>query len=135
MNAKRKEKALKDYKGFADLQATELSEMLVNDGYDFDKEVPELIELLKSEVKVKFGLHDLYEVEIDEDTDDKEFVKSVNWEAYKQAEKGYNGMKQATYIKVNASGCFQVKLNSKGDKVTKLVGLLVHKDKPLQETN
>jgi len=135
MNTKKKEKALKDYKGFADLQANELTEMLVNDGYDLEKEVPELIEAIKSAQKVQFDLNELNSTEEDDETGDVEFVKCEAWESYKAAERAYNGMKQHVFIKVNASGCFQVKLNSKGDKVTKLVGLKLHKEKPLQETS
>ena len=135
MNAKKKEKALKDYKGFADLQANELSEMLINEGFDAEKEVPELVEALKAQPTTEqFELSELYKSDYDDEVGETEYVKCEAWERYKEAEKAHNGMKQELYIKVNASGAFAVKMNSKGEKYTKMVGLIVHKDKPLQET-
>ena len=136
MNAKRKEKAVKDYKGFAELQENELSEILVKDGFDIEKEVPVIIEAIKTKTpeQKQFSFSELYLTEMDEDTRENEFVKCKAWDDYREAERAYSGIKSVDYLKMNASGCFQIRLNKYGDKYSKLVGLLIHKEQPLTTT-
>ena len=135
MNAKRKEKAVKDFVSFSSLGNEELTQKLIEAGYDEEKEIPEIIEsILECEKTpvIKFKLSELFETEMEDG--EEVFSECENWKKYqKEAEKHY-GSKQIDYIKVNAVGCFRVKENSKGIKVPYMVGLKCLKEKVIHTT-
>jgi len=124
MNAKKKEKAVKDFAPFANLEIEELTAKLVEAGYDEEKEIPEIIAELKGEKPTqtqKFGINELFETESEEG--EIVFAECDNWKQYQKEVSKLNGSKDIDYIKVNAVGCFRKKENSKGNKVPVMVGL------------
>jgi hypothetical protein len=132
MNAKRKEKAVKEFAMFAEDEL--LSEKLIEAGYDPEKEIPEIIEAIKTRAQggVKFDLLDLFS---EEDEDGRTvYTESENWKEYQKEAAKLSGNVLTDYLKVNAVGCFRKKLNSDAVAVQYMVGLRLIKEKPLAKT-
>jgi hypothetical protein len=136
MNAPRKTKALKDFAEFAELEENELSVKLSEAGYS-EAEISELIPSLKGEPKSEIVKFDPAEFVNVSTTDDDGFVElhfdNSNWKAYKEIEKGLNGMIKHDFFTVLAHGIFEKK-DQNGQTINVLRGIKLKKDKPLSKT-
>lgn len=135
MNAKRKEKAVKDFAMFAGQEV--IIEKLIEAGYNEDTEIQEIITAINQSVSgetvtKKINLSELNETE-DEDGQIV-FTECNNFKQYQKAIEKMNGSKMVDFIKVNAVGCFRTAINSRGEKVQRLVGIKTLKEKPLHKT-
>lgn len=129
MNANKLKKALKEYEGFVDLQANELTTMLLNDGYN-EAEAAEIIEKLQSMERVeKFNISDLTPKVTHDEDGDEILTASDAWKKYKEIEAALPGNKMIEFIQVNATPVTKLK---KGN--TLLIGLKLEKEKPLKST-
>lgn len=129
MNVQRKKKGIKE--GLAsELKGEELVSFLTTQGYDAEKEVPEIVTAIESgevietkkteDAKVtKFNANEL--------TDD-------NFKKYNEELSKVNGAKYEDFVLYNATGVFKVDFDENKNKVTVLSGISLVRDKPINTT-
>jgi hypothetical protein len=123
MNAKRKEKGVKEGLS-SELKGEELVSFLVAQGYDAEKEVPEIVLAIESgediaEKTVKFNASELI---------------GDNFKKYNEELAKINGSKYEDFVLYNAIGVFEVVFDKNKNKVTVLDGIALVRDAPINTT-